>query len=305
MLGRRICTSVLRSHINLFHFGNKFPNFQTKCHTPSEICYRKLSKSTIPGPNPLTSRFSSSNYHNRMGDAGRPAAVPIPDIEKADRSELLRALEASLGSSFSSEPLVPQPNPLIIVISGPSGVGKDAVIKRLREVRENLHFVVTATSRPMRPGEVDGRDYHFVSKEEFLSMVERDELLEHALVYGDYKGIPKQQIREYMARGYDIVLRVDIQGAATLRRILKDSAVFIFILAESEYTMVNRLIDRKTEAIDALLVRIVTAREEVKHAKKFDYAVVNKEGELESAVRLVESIIDAEKAKVRQRSAMI
>ncbi|GAB4851161.1 hypothetical protein Ancab_030455 [Ancistrocladus abbreviatus] len=240
-----------------------------------------------------------------MGDARQLRTVPIPDINKADRLQLLRALEASVGSAFSSEPLAGQANPLIIVISGPSGVGKDAVIKRLREVRENIHFVVTVTSRPMRPGEVDGKDYYFVSKEEFLSMVERDELLEHALVYGDYKGIPKQQIREYMAMGYDIVLRVDIQGAATLRKILGNSAVFIFVVAESEYAMVNRLIDRKTETVETLLVRIATAREEVKHVKNFDYVVVNAEGKLENAVNLVESIIDAEKAKVRQRSVTI
>ncbi|KAA8527542.1 hypothetical protein F0562_034744 [Nyssa sinensis] len=206
-----------------------------------------------------------------MSDARRPPVVKIPRVEAADRAELYRALEASLGSPFSSNPLVPNPNPFIIVISGPSGVGKDAVIKRLREVREGIHFVVTATSREKRPGEVDGEDYYFVSKEEFLSMILRNELLEYALVYGDYKGIPKQQIREYMAKGYDIVLRVDIQGAATLKRILSNSA----------------------------------AREEVKHLRVFDYVVVNSEGKLESSVKLVESVIDAEKAKVWQRKAVI
>ncbi|PKI68797.1 hypothetical protein CRG98_010854 [Punica granatum] len=157
----------------------------------------------------------------------------------------------------------------------------------------------------MRPGEVNGRDYFFVSKEEFLSMIEKDELLEYALVYGDYKGIPKQQIREFMAKGNDIVLRVDIQGAKTLRRILGNSAVFIFLVAENELALVQRLIDRKTETKEALLVRIATAREEVKHVKSFDYVVVNEEGKLENAVKMVESIIDAEKAKVQQRRAVI
>lgn len=240
-----------------------------------------------------------------MGDARRPPAVPIPSVETADRAELLRALEASLGSSFSSEPLLPPPKPLVIVISGPSGVGKDAVIKKLRETREGIHFVVTATTRAKRPGEVDGKDYFFVSKEEFLSMVHKDELLEYALVYGDYKGIPKQQIREYMAKGFDIVLRVDIQGAATLKRILGNSAVFIFLVAESEMALVNRLIDRKTETKETLMVRIATAREEVRHLRNFDYVVVNVEGKLESTVKLVESIIDAEKTKVQQRNVII
>ncbi|KAK3189937.1 hypothetical protein Dsin_029498 [Dipteronia sinensis] len=219
--------------------------------------------------------------------------------------ELLRSLESSLGHCFNTNPVCPSPTPLIIVISGPSGVGKDAVIKRLRESRESLHFVVTATSRPMRPGEVDGKDYYFVSKEQFLKMIERDELLEYALVYGDYKGIPKKQIREYMGKGCDIVLRVDIQGAETLRRILGNSAVFVFLVAESELALVERLVERRTESRDELLVRIATAREEVKHVRNFDYVVVNAEGKLENAVKLVESIIDAEKSKVRQRNAVI
>lgn len=200
---------------------------------------------------------------------------------------------------------MPNPNPLVIVISGPSGVGKDAVIKRLREVRESIHFVVTATSRAMRPGEIDGKDYFFVSKEEFLKMIEQDELLEYALVYGDYKGIPKQQVREHMAKGNDIVLRVDIQGTATLRNILGKSAVFIFLVAESEAALVKRLIDRKTETKETLLVRIATAKEEIKHLRNFDYVVVNKEGELDETVKLVESIINAEKAKVDQRNVVI
>lgn len=235
----------------------------------------------------------------------RPPSVPIPSVDKADRLELIRALETSLGSAFSPEPITPSPGPLIVVISGPSGVGKDAVIKRLREVRQNLHFVVTATSRARRPGEVDGEDYYFVSKEEFLRMVERNELLEYALVYGEYKGIPRRQVREYMARGCDVVLRVDIQGARTLRRILGDSAVFVFVVAESEAVMVERLVERRTESREQLLVRIATAREEVTHVRSFDYVVVNRDGELERAVQLVEAIIDAEKAKVRQRGAVI
>ncbi|KAI9128737.1 hypothetical protein K1719_000220 [Acacia pycnantha] len=215
-------------------------------------------------------RFSSS--YSGMGDSRRPLSVPIPAVDKADKSELLRALETSLET---------------------------------REAREGLHFVVTATSRAKRPGEVDGKDYFFVSKEEFQSMVERNELLEYALVYGDYKGIPKQQIREFMGKGYDIVLRVDVQGAQTLRKILGNSAVFIFVVAESEMAMVERLVDRKTETVESLIVRIATAREEVKHLKNFDYVVVNAKGKLENSVTLVSSIIDAEKAKVWQRSAVV
>ncbi|XLR60435.1 hypothetical protein S83_011107 [Arachis hypogaea] len=282
MFRRLLCTS-------LPHSRPTFPLITAK-PKPTRLSI-SLTRLSIP---------ARHSYSSRMGDTNR-----IPSIDKADRSELLRSLESSLGSSFSSEPLRPQPNPLIIVICGPSGVGKDALIQRLRDSRRNLHFVITATTRPKRPTEVHGQDYYFVSKEEFLSMVEGDELLEYALVYGDYKGVPKQQIREFMAKGYDIVLRVDIQGAQTLRKVLGKSAVFIFLVAESEAAMVERLVDRKTETVESLLVRIATAKEEVKHVKNFDYCVVNAQGKLENAVKLVESIIDAEKARVRQRSAVI
>ncbi|KAK2979437.1 hypothetical protein RJ640_028995 [Escallonia rubra] len=297
MLVRRFCTSFARSnpHPSLLFTksANAFPN--------SNLNLQILN----PRKTPNSKSFKSFSSSCKMGDGRRPPAVPIPSVESADKVELYRALEASLGSPFRSDPYVPNANPLIIVISGPSGVGKDAVIKRLQEVRSGIHFVVTATSRAMREGEINGKDYFFVSKEEFLTMVERDELLEYALVYGDYKGIPKQQIREFMAKGHDIVLRVDIQGAATLRRILGSSAVFVFLVAESEAALVQRLIDRKTETKETLLVRVATAREEVKHLRKFDYVVVNEEGRLERSVGLVEAIIDAEKARVRQRSVVI
>ncbi|PWA65979.1 Guanylate kinase [Artemisia annua] len=263
----------------------------------------KFTKFNLKTPKTLTPKPFSTIP--KMGDPTRPIAVPIPAVESADRAELYRALESSLGSSFGSDPIVPTPRPLIIVISGPSGVGKDSVVNSLREKRENIHFVVTATSRAMRAGEVHGKDYFFMSKDEFLKLVENDELLEYALVYGDYKGIPKQQIRDYMAKGYDIVLRVDIQGAATLRKILGDSAVFVFLVAESESELVNRLINRKTESKESLLVRVATAKEELRQMKNFDYVVVNAEGKLESCVKTVESIIDAEKAKVWQRRAVV
>ncbi|KAJ9700199.1 hypothetical protein PVL29_005831 [Vitis rotundifolia] len=295
MLVRRLCTPLTRSDLHLLCLYPKSskPISISNCRKPFYI----------KTPKPSAIRYISST--SKMGDARRPPAVPIPPVDTENRSELLRALEATLGSSFCSEPLSPSPKPIIIVISGPSGVGKDAVIKKLREAREGIHFVVTATSRAKREGEVEGKDYYFVSKEEFLGMISRNELLEYALVYGDYKGIPKQRIREYMAMGYDIVLRVDIQGASTLRKIFGDSAVFIFLVAESELALVKRLIDRKTETKETLLVRIATAREEMNHMKNFDYVVVNAEGKLEDAVKLVESIIDAEKAKVRQRSAVV
>lgn len=223
----------------------------------------------------------------------------------SSKVQVLKELEQALGSPLDTQPQAPQPKPLVIVISGPSGVGKDAVIKRLQEIRGEIHFVVTATTRPRRPGEVDGVDYYFVSKPEFLDLIARNELIEHALVYGDYKGVPKKQVREYISAGYDVLLRVDIQGAATIRKLLGQDAVFIFLVAESERALVERLVERKTESIDKLLIRVATAREEVKHITEFDYVVVNADGQLERTVSHLCSIIDAEKARVQQRSAQL
>lgn len=141
---------------------------------------------------------------------------------------------------------VAPPQPLVVVISGPSGVGKDAVIRRLQEKRPDLYFVITATSRPKRPGEQDGVDYFFVSREEFEAWIARGRLLEHATVYGEYKGIPRQQVEDALARGTDVVLRIDVQGAATVQQLLP-GLVSIFLVAESEAELVERLIARKTE----------------------------------------------------------
>jgi guanylate kinase len=176
-------------------------------------------------------------------------------------------------------------------------VGKDAVVQALQRRRPATHFVVTATTRAQRPGEAHGVDYLFVSREEFASMVTRGELLEHALVYGDYKGIPKAQVRDALAAGTDVVLRLDVQGAATMRRLLP-SAVFVFLAAESEAALVARLVSRKTEPADKLLLRVATAREETRRLSEFDYSVVNAQGQLERAVDDLCAIIDAERLRV-------
>lgn len=197
---------------------------------------------------------------------------------------------------------MPPPKPVVVVISGPSGVGKDAVIARLKQLRPDLYMVVTATSRPQRPAEVHGKDYFFVSKEQFERWIAEGQLLEHTLVYGDYKGIPRQQVEDAVAQGTDVVLRIDVQGAATVRRLMPD-AISIFIAAESEAELVARLVARKTESYDKMLVRVGTARHEMRRLPEFDYIVVNRDGQLEQSVALIASIIDAEKAKNARRSA--
>src|SRR5512146_3403798 len=145
-----------------------------------------------------------------------------------------------MSPSSESDFDVHHPQPLLIVISGPSGVGKDTVMQRMKERGLPFHFVVTATTRPKRDNEVHGRDYWFVSKEEFARMIDADELIEYAVVYGDYKGIPKQQVREALASGKDVVMRIDVQGAETVRKMAPE-ALMIFIATDSEEELVQRL----------------------------------------------------------------
>ncbi|NOZ29057.1 MAG: guanylate kinase [Chloroflexi bacterium] len=189
------------------------------------------------------------------------------------------------------------PRPVLVVVSGPSGVGKDATLKRMKERGYPFYFVVTATTRPRRPGEVDGVDYHFVSMAEFASMIERDELLEYAIVYGDYKGIPKQHVRDALASGQDVVMRLDVQGAATIRSLVPQ-AVTIFLMPESEEELVARLQQRKADPPDKLKIRIATARKEMLRVHEFDYVVINREGQLDETVDQVVAIIQAEKHRV-------
>lgn len=205
-----------------------------------------------------------------------------------------------LGATLSNKnPYLIKKYPLLVVISGPSGVGKDTVARLLLEAPDTFYFVVTATTRPPRPGEVDGYDYFFVSHDDFARMIEEDELLEYAVVYNDYKGVPKQQIRDAMASGRDVIMRVDVQGAATIRKIVPN-AIFIFLSAESEEELIKRLRERKSETAEGLNLRIATARQEMKRVTEFDYCVVNAEGELQRTVQLILSIIDAEHHRIDQ-----
>ena len=208
-------------------------------------------------------------------------------ITLQDRDHEVETLYASLNA----------PRPVLIVLSGPSGVGKDSILQGLKQTNYPFYFVVTATTRPIRPNESDGVDYHFVSVGEFAGMIEKDELLEYAVVYGDYKGIPKKHVREALASGQDVIMRIDVQGAATIRALVPN-AVTIFLTAESEEELVRRLQLRKTEEADQLKMRIVTARRELRRFTEFDYVVINREEQLDAAVNEVLSIIRAEKSRV-------
>lgn len=199
--------------------------------------------------------------------------------------------------------LGPSP-PLLIVLSGPSGAGKDAVLNRMRERGVPLHYTVTATTRPRRPAEVHGRDYFFLSLEEFQALIAQGELLEWALVYGDYKGIPKQQVRQALGRGQDVILRIDVQGAATVRR-LAPEALLIFLSPPTMAELARRLRLRRTESEEALQRRIEAARQELQSLPLFDYLVLNADGCLDEAVDRIVAIVQAEKMRVHPRRVML
>lgn len=197
-----------------------------------------------------------------------------------------------------------QLQPLLIVLSGPSAAGKDAVLRRMKERGLPFHFVVTATTRPKRPDEIDGVDYIFVSRDAFAGMIERDELLEYAIVYNDYKGIPTLQVRDALASGLDVVLRIDVQGAETVRA-LSPEALLIFLSTRTEEELIARLRQRHTETDEGLKLRIATAVQEMKRVELFDYLVVNPDLRLDDTVDTILSIIQAEHHRTRPRKVTL
>jgi len=192
------------------------------------------------------------------------------------------------------------PQPLLIIVSGLSGVGKDTLVQALMDRRLPFYFVVTTTSRQPREGEIDGVDYFFVSQIEFQRLVNEGEMLEHAIVYGQFKGVRKTQIREALASGKDVILRIDVQGVKKIRELCPD-AITIFLVPTDEQEWIERLLARKSETPESLQNRINAAKDELNQLDLFDYVVLNAKGSLEKAVDTVEAIITAEHHKVRPR----
>ncbi len=204
-------------------------------------------------------------------------------------------------TSMQPDSLAPylDPPPVVVVITGPSGVGKDSILREMRAQGVAFHFVVTATDREKRPGEVEGEDYLFVSTAEFERMIREDELLEHACVYGQYKGVPKSQVREGLAAGKDVLLRVDVQGAETLCQRLP-GLVSVFLAPPSMDALAQRLQGRGTDTQEQVETRLETAREEIALIEDFDYVVVNRQGKQSQAARQILSIIEAAKLRTHR-----
>ena len=192
----------------------------------------------------------------------------------------------------------PRRTPLLIVLSGPSGVGKDAILNRMRILELPLHFTVTATTRPIRANERDGVDYQFISEATFRRMLDEGDFLEYAEVYGNSYGVPKSQVRNAMAAGHDVLVKIDVQGAATIKR-LAPQAVMIFVVPPSIHELERRLKWRMTESDESLRRRVEESRSEMEHVGAFDYVVTN--DTLDDAVHQMNCIITAERCRMPPR----
>ncbi|MDA1218931.1 MAG: guanylate kinase [Chloroflexi bacterium] len=190
--------------------------------------------------------------------------------------------------------------PLLVVLSGPSGVGKDAALDGLKRLDRPWHFAITATTRPPRSGEQDGVDYIFLDTETFLKMKDRDQFLECAEVYGKWYGVPRSQVRQALKNGKDVILKIDVQGAATVRK-LAPEALSLFMLPASYAELRSRLNGRMSESAPDLELRLQTAQEELAQVSQFDYRVINRDGGLEQAIADIDAIIAAEKCRVVPR----
>ena len=186
------------------------------------------------------------------------------------------------------------PAPLLAVITGPSGVGKDSLLSRLKLLNRPYHFAVTATTRPPRPEETDGVDYFFVSDQQYDDMMAKGEFLENATVYGYRYGVPKPPIREALAAGKDVVFRTDIQGARYIKSVCP-GAVTVFVLPPSWDELEWRLRSRATDTPEQLDIRLRTARDEMAAAGEFDHTVVN--DDLNACVDAIERILAAERSR--------
>ncbi|GIS68990.1 MAG: guanylate kinase [Chloroflexota bacterium] len=191
-------------------------------------------------------------------------------------------------------------NPLIVLISGPSGVGKDSVINKLRDDFNSINVIITATTRTIRAGEINGRDYIFVDQKDFERMKKANEFLEYANVYGNQYGVPKDQVKAALSRGQGALIKADVQGANTIMK-LEPCVLSIFIMPESINDLEKRLTKRMTESKQALKVRLDTAMTEIDQSGNFEFIVYNKEDRIEQTLQEIEkNIFEAKNASTKR-----
>ncbi len=191
---------------------------------------------------------------------------------------------------------------LLLVVSAPSAGGKGTILKEWFRQDQNLRMSVSATTRPPRPGEENGREYYFISREEFQGLVDSGSMLEHAEYVGNYYGTPKAPVEKWLSEGWDVVLEIDVQGGAQIKKLAPD-CVSVFITPPSMEVLEQRLRDRGTEDDATVRKRLETARRELPHAEQYDYVVVN--DRLEDAVADMQAILRSEKCKCARNPGFI
>lgn len=189
----------------------------------------------------------------------------------------------------------PQRRGLMFVLSSPSGAGKTTITRALLGNNPDLTLSVSATTRTRRPGEVDGQDYYFVDIPEFNAMVENAEMLEHAKVFGNYYGTPRQPVEEALASGQDVIFDIDWQGTQQLREIARDDLVTVFILPPSAKELERRLRSRAQDSDETIRLRMDKASDEMTHYSEYDYVLVN--NNFDTAIHHAQLILDAERLK--------
>lgn len=214
-------------------------------------------------------------------------------------SDALASLKQHFGAAASDlDWTATARKPVVLVLHGPAGVGKDSVIEELKK-RKTVKRATSSTTRAPREGEVDGRDYHFLSWAEFEAGIEAGEFVEYARVYDDFKGVHASEVRRLIESGEDMIIRTDVQGARTWRRKL-EGGVFIFLMAEDRETLRARLIGRGSETVDSMERRLAEIDEEIDDMPNNDYVVYNHHGQLDKAVAEVEAIMERERANPKR-----
>jgi guanylate kinase len=185
---------------------------------------------------------------------------------------------------------------LLFVLSAPSGTGKDSVIHALKEQGMDFYVVPSVTARAPRPGESEGNPYHFVSEETFQRMIKENKLIEYAKVHGNWYGQPREPIRENLRAGRDVLLKIDVQGAATIRKKIPE-AIFIFLAPGSYEELAQRLISRNTETDEQLQRRLTDARNELAQQSWYDHVIINRQNHLEEAAKQLREVMQREHAR--------
>jgi guanylate kinase len=214
--------------------------------------------------------------------------------------------EPSRPSGPLSGPVDGAAGALLIIISGPSGVGKDTIIAALRKRHRepDYHFVVTCTTRPRRPGEADGIDYHFLDQDAFRRLLAAGEFLEANEVHGNWYGTPRDEVRRSLARGSDVILKIDVQGAQAVKEAVED-AILLFVVPPSLEELVQRLRSRATETADQLELRQRNAAIELARQHDYDYVVRNDTGMVDKTAERIDEIIAAERRNRADRRVRV